>query len=132
MTTLPIRLDGIRPMSVNAAFSVYKGKKLKTKEYRTYESKILLELTRKKIKINLPEKGPLFISLTIGVSSRFDIDNAVKPFIDILQKAYNFNDNRITHLIVEKEVVKRNEEFIEFQLGPRYPFGKPEKEETFS
>ena len=120
MTTLPIRIDNIRPMSVNSAYSVYKGKKIKTKEYRTYEQKVLIELTRRKINLNLPKEGELYLFLTIGVSSRFDIDNAIKPFVDILQKKFNFNDNRIAFLQVEKEIVKRNDEFIEFMLGPRY------------
>ena len=117
--SLPIKLKGIRPMSVNAAFSVYKGKKIKSEEYRTYETKIFVELTRRKIKLNLPKKGPLSLYLEIGVSSRFDIDNACKPFLDILQKKFNFNDNRVTRVVLEKVTVKRGEEYIRFLLGPR-------------
>ena len=78
-----IRLD-VRPMSINAAYSIRKGRKLKTKEYRTYETKVLVLLTTKKIKIDLPDKGELYLFLKIGVSSRFDLDNAIKPFLDIL------------------------------------------------
>ena len=118
MLTTPIRIN-VRPLSVNAAYSVFKGRKLKTKKYREYEERILVELARQKVKLNLPAKGQLFFNMTIGVASRFDIDNAVKCLVDILQKKFDFNDNRITVMHLEKEVVKKGEEYISFQLGPR-------------
>lgn len=122
-----IRLD-VRPMSINAAYSIRKGRKLKTKEYRTYETKVLVLLTTKKIKIDLPDKGELYLFLKIGVSSRFDLDNAIKPFLDILQKKFNFNDNRVTKISLEKEIVSRGSEYIEFFISPRWVNGKPKEE----
>ena len=121
--TLPIKLK-IKPLSVNEARSIFKGKKLKTRKYREYETAVLIELIRKKIKLNLPKTGDLYLYLKIGVGRNFDADNAAKPLIDIFQKHFKFNDNRITYLVIEKEVVKKGEEFIEFQLTPRFIEGE--------
>ena len=110
----------VKPLSVNNAFSVYRGKKLKTQKYRQYEQTIIAHLIKSKMKLNLPPKGDLYLFLKIGVSRSFDVDNAIKPFTDIIQTYFKFNDNRITYLQVEKEIAKRGEEFIEFKLGPRF------------
>lgn len=115
----PIKLE-VKPLSVNNAFSVYKGKKLKTKQYRQYEKTIIAHLIKSKIKLKLPPNGDLYLYLKIGVSRAFDTDNAAKPLIDIFQGYFGFNDNRITYLVIEKDVVKRGNEYIEFQLSPRF------------
>lgn len=66
--------------------------------------------------MEIPE-GNLWLTIWIGVSNRgFDVDNCAKPFIDILQKKYEFNDNRIYVLHVMKEIVKKGDEFIEFKI----------------
>ena len=111
-----IRLK-VKPLSVNEAYAVFRGRKLKSKKYRQYETAVTAHLIKQKVKIALPKKGQLYLHLKIGVSRGFDIDNAVKPFIDILQPYFNFNDNRISYLQVEKDVIKKGEEYIEFQLG---------------
>ena len=99
----------IKPLSVNQC---WQGKRFKTKTYRLYEKEILLNL--KKIKV--PE-GNLQINLIFGLSSKnADWDNPIKPFQDILQKKYDFNDSRIYKAIVEKVIVKEGEEFIKFEL----------------
>jgi hypothetical protein len=59
----------------------------------------------------------LEISIVVGVSNMaFDVDNVVKPFLDILQKKYNFNDRYIFRLIVEKVIVVKGAEFVEFYI----------------
>ena len=64
----------------------------------------------------VPE-GKLKLELTFGFSSKAsDIDNPVKPFQDILQKKYDFDDKMIYTLIVHKEIVPKGEEFISFTL----------------
>jgi hypothetical protein len=40
----------------------------------------------------------------------------VKPFQDILQKRYNFDDRDIFKATVEKEIVKKGAEFIDFKI----------------
>ena len=60
---------------------------------------------------------PIELSAKVWFSSRWaDIDNWLKLFIDVLQKKYGFNDNRIYKLIIEKEITKKWEEFIEFNI----------------
>jgi len=67
-------------------------------------------------KIDIPE-GKLKLVLEFGVSSKLaDWDNPIKPFQDILQKKYGFNDNRVYEAIVKKVDVKKGEEFISFEF----------------
>lgn len=100
----------IKPLSVNR---VWQGKRFKTPEYKKYETDVLLMLPNK---IELP-KSPLSLKLEFGVSSKLaDIDNGVKPFLDILQKKYGINDRDIYHLQVLKTIVKKGQEFIKFKI----------------
>lgn len=99
----------IKPLSVNKA---WQGKRFKTIDYTRFE-RYLMYLLPKKVKI--PEKIELRIKW--GLSSKLaDIDNPLKPFIDVLQKKYKFNDNQIFRLIVEKEETKKGDEFIAFEI----------------
>tara|TARA_R100001463_G_scaffold74511_1_gene128529 strand:+ start:195 stop:527 length:333 start_codon:yes stop_codon:yes gene_type:complete len=102
-----------KPLSVNNA---YMGRKRKTAEYRMYEADLPMLLPE----IEVPRKGDLGLRVLWGFSrpGASDIDNPLKPFIDILQKTYGFNDNRIYELIVHKVKTKKGEEFIEFDLYP--------------
>ncbi|MDE1465373.1 hypothetical protein [Spartinivicinus poritis] len=101
----------IKPLSVNEA---YYGKKVKTKKYRDYEEELFSTLPD----LIIPE-GKLTLELLTSYSNtRADIDNALKPFIDILQKRYSFNDNKIFRLFTEKQVVKRGEENLKFRITP--------------
>ncbi len=62
-------------------------------------------------------KKPLKLDLVFGFSSNgSDIDNPVKPLLDILQKKYGFNDNQIFELNIKKEIVKKNKEFIKLNI----------------
>ena len=61
--------------------------------------------------------GKLSLIIEAGFSSRgSDVDNIAKPFIDILQKHYGFNDSRIYKLIIMKAIVKKGDEYIDFSL----------------
>jgi len=109
------RVD-IKPLSVNQC---WQGKRFKTKEYTLYEKEVMLKLQAYDLK---QCKEPLEMSLIVGVSNiAADIDNVVKPFIDILQKKYNFNDKYIFRLIVEKVLVLKGAEFIEFYIKKCIP-----------
>lgn len=99
----------IKPLSVNKAWA---GKRFKTPEYKLYEQELLLRLKPMK----LPDK-PYKLHLTFGVSNmQSDWDNPIKPFVDILQKRYGFNDRDIYQGIVNKVKVKKGEEYINFSL----------------
>jgi len=99
----------IKPLSVNEAF---RGRRFKTKKYIEFQQEMLLKLP----KIDIPE-GKLEIHYKIGFSSKgSDLDNALKQLNDCLQKKYAFNDNLIYRILAEKEIVKKGQEFIEFNI----------------
>lgn len=101
----------IKPMSVNKA---WQGKRFKTKEYKSYERDCLKLLPNS---IEVPD-GQLKLSLVFGVSSKLaDADNPVKCFVDILQKKYGFNDNKIYKYDIEKKDVKKGCEYIAFAIN---------------
>ncbi len=98
-----------KPLSVNEA---WQGKRYKTAKYKKYEVAMLYSLPHDKI----PE-GKLRIDITYGFSNvNSDIDNPTKMFLDILQKRYNFNDSRIYELNLKKEIVKKGDEFIKYDI----------------
>jgi len=100
----------IKPLSVNQC---WQGKRFKTPKYKQYEFELLLLL---KPNLSIP-KGRLSLLITFGLSSKLnDIDNGLKPFIDVLQKKYGFNDRDIYKLEVEKVIVEKGKEFIEFEI----------------
>lgn len=96
-------------MSVNEA---WQGKRFKTNKYKSYERDVLLMLP----KIEIPE-GELSINLEFGVSSKLaDWDNPIKPFVDILQKKYDFDDNRIFEANVKKRICDKGAEYVMFEI----------------
>lgn len=99
----------VKPLSVNQC---WKGKRYKTETYKAYEQEVWYLLPNS----NIP-KGKLKLKIKVGLSSKnADVDNIAKPFIDILQKKYIFNDKMIYKLILEKEDVKKGEEYIDFKI----------------
>ena len=103
-----MRID-YKPLSVNEC---WKGRRFKTDEYKRYERSLLFMLP----KYSLPLK-PFAVSLVFGLSTlNADIDNPVKPLLDILQKKYGFNDRDIMSLRVVKRKVEKGSEFINFTI----------------
>lgn len=99
----------IKPLSVNQC---WQGKRFKTPKYKVYEKELLLKLPNISV-----SKYKLSITLLFGFSSRLsDIDNGIKPLLDIMQKKYNFDDRMIYELNVKKEIVKKGNEFINIKL----------------
>lgn len=99
----------IKPLSVNQA---WRGRRWKTRDYSDYEKDLLLLLP----KMNVPN-GRLSIKLVFGLSSRSgDLDNPVKPFVDVLQKKYGFDDKVIYEMHVQKEIVSKGDEYIQFDI----------------
>ena len=91
----------IKPLSVNQA---WQGKRFKTPLYKKWSVQTLLMLPKK---IDVPE-GKLKVKINFGFSnSGSDIDNPVKPFLDMFKFKYDINDNRIYKLEVEKFIVKK-------------------------
>jgi len=99
----------IKPLSVNQA---WQGRRFKTPDYKRYEEEFLLKLTSGPV----PD-GMLAVWVELGFSNKAsDIDNPIKPLLDILQKKYGFNDSEIYSLIVEKRIVMKGEEYIRFRI----------------
>lgn len=105
----------IKPMSINRRSTVVKGRIRKTEEWKKYMKFVVLQLPRSSYFDCL--EGQMKLDIVFGFSNRgADIDNPVKPFMDCLQSKYGFNDNQIYSLDVKKEIVKKGDEFIKFQL----------------
>lgn len=98
------------PLSVN---KVWQGKRFKTNDYHAYEQELFYKLP----KMEIPE-GELKLTITFGMSNgASDIDNPLKPFLDILQKKYLFNDKNIYELHVRKQKTLKGQEYIDFELS---------------
>jgi len=99
----------IKPLSVNKC---WQGRRFKTKEYKDYEKLLLRALPD----ITIPEP-PFEVVYEFGFSSSAsDLDNPVKPFQDILQKRYGFNDKDIELMTVRRHKVKKGLDFISFEI----------------
>ena len=104
----------IKPLSVNQA---WQGKRYKTVQYKDYEYLLLALLP----KMEIPE-GALKIDLVFGFSNpNSDWDNPIKPFVDILQKKYGFNDSRILEAHVKKVKVKKGDDYVRFKISEASP-----------
>lgn len=99
----------IKPLSVNQC---WQGQRFKSPKYKAYEKELLLIL-----KPILIPPAPYKISFEFGLSNSLaDWDNPVKPFQDVLQKRYGFNDRDIIEATVKKTKVKKGDEFISWNL----------------
>ena len=103
----------IKPLSVNKC---WQGRRFKTQDYKQYEKDVLIQLKP----MEIPEGGIKLI-IEAGLSNKAaDLDNIAKPFIDILQKKYGFNDSQIYGLTMIKVLVKKGEEYIEYIIESLY------------
>jgi Holliday junction resolvase RusA-like endonuclease len=99
----------IKPLSVNQAWA---GRRFKTPIYKKYERDLLLLLPSR-----FYSSQKLSIKIDFGFSSTAsDIDNPLKPFLDILQKKYKIDDKQIYELTVTKTIVKKGFEYINFEI----------------
>jgi Holliday junction resolvase RusA-like endonuclease len=105
-----MELIQIKPLSVNEA---WQGKRFKTDKYKQWIKNSIIQLKS----IPIPESQKLTLIVIFGVSSKAsDIDNPLKPLLDLIQKKYGINDNRFYKLEVTKEIVKKGKEFIKFDI----------------
>mgnify|MGYP001571539377 CR=1 FL=1 len=88
----------ISPLSINAA---WQGRRFKTSTYLEYEKELLYVLPKKE-----QIKGLVEVNITFYFKNclKRDIDNAIKPLLDILvKKGYIEDDRKIMKLTVLKE-----------------------------
>lgn len=99
-----------KPISVNECWM---GRRFKTKKYEMYERELFIKLDNSILEV----EPPYCFQIVLGLSNiTSDIDNPLKPFIDILQKKYNFNDRHIYELLIKKTIVPKGAEFINFKI----------------
>jgi Holliday junction resolvase RusA-like endonuclease len=104
----------LKPLSINDA---YRGRRFKSMDYKQYAKDLPFLLP----KLEVPE-GKLQLHLEFGFSNQAsDTDNCIKPFLDLLQECYGFNDKRVFRIIAEKEIVPKGNEYIKFILVPLQP-----------
>lgn len=103
-----------KALSVNKC---WQGKRYKTTEYKEYESKLLTLMPKKKV----DAEAMLCIEIFFGYKNKLaDIDNGLKPLLDILQKKYGFNDRNIFELNVRKAHTEKD--FIQVTIKNLLPF----------
>lgn len=91
---------------------MWRGRRFKSDEYKRFERDMLFLLP----KFTMPDK-PFSVVINFGMSTlNADIDNPVKPFLDILQKKYGFNDRDIMQLHLFKTKTEKGKEFINFTI----------------
>jgi len=101
----------IKPLSINEAF---KGRRFRSSKYDIFIIRVLKMLPDKVI---IPDEKNIKLALEFGFSSsRSDIDNGIKTFVDCLVKKYGVDDRYIYELHVFKKVVEKGEEFIKFKI----------------
>lgn len=99
----------IKPLSAN---EMWQGKRFRSPKYKSYSTAVLCSLP----KITIPE-GKLEIHYKFGFSSHgSDLDNPTKGIQDLLSQKYGFNDNRIWRITIDKEIVPKGQEYIEFEI----------------
>ena len=100
----------IKPLSVNRS---YQGRRFATPELKAYKQE-LAYLLPKAMKIPM---GKLGLHYIFGVSSKnADGDNLIKAFQDCLSENYFFNDKDIYEWRVEKKIVPKGKEYIQFEF----------------
>ena len=104
----------MKPLTVNRA---WKGRRYKSDQYTAFETELMYRLPPKLRGFDPTSNKKLEIFLEFGVSnSGSDWDNPIKPFVDVLQIKYGFNDKFIYDAVVRKRVVKKGLEYIKFEL----------------
>jgi len=104
----------IKPLSVNKC---WQGRRFKTPDYTVYEHEFLTLLSIQSEPFAIYEK--MWITIIAGLSyKKADIDNIVKPVLDILQKKYGFDDNQIYKLTAIKKIVDKGSEYVTISTSP--------------
>jgi crossover junction endodeoxyribonuclease RusA len=73
----------IPPSTNNLFFNLPKGGRAPTGEYKQWQSHAGLILNRQGAR---PVKGPVRIDIKVCDAGRFDLDNTIKPTLDLLKK----------------------------------------------
>jgi Holliday junction resolvase RusA-like endonuclease len=115
---MKILLD-IKPLSINKCWC---GRRFKTKDYLQYEKDIFWLLTQHKVKadekILKSESVAIIFAFYLKSILKSDVDNYLKPLIDILVKNGFIKDDRyVTALHIYK--IKSDRDCIEIEIRDR-------------
>lgn len=103
----------IIPLSVNGA---WQGRRFKTPAYVKFQNTLLTILPNKIYQFNNNSK--LKMKYIFGFSSKLsDLANPEKLVTDILCKKYGFDDRQIYLMTLEKVIVPKGAEFIDFEIS---------------
>lgn len=107
-------VTGVKPLSMNRA---YRGIRYKTKDYLDYiEDMMILLPKHKTLEIDQPLYLKVRITLPKAMFFRSDVDNFIKPLLDILvKKEYLVDDRYVNQISICK--VLGIEYKIEVKLG---------------
>ena len=98
-----------KPLSVNSAHTMRKSK---TAAYREYEKNLIPLLEKIKITDIDPTDMYLKIHFVFGFSNNAsDVDNPIKPLLDIMQNHIGFNDKIVRELSARKNIVLKGGEY---------------------
>jgi len=99
----------IKPISVNQC---WQGRRFKAPAYKAWETEMLLKMPKGEILA-----PPFRLYIEFGFSTyTSDLDNGLKPTIDLIQKKYGINDRDIMEIYAKKKIVKKGQEFIKYQI----------------
>lgn len=96
----------IKPLSVNKCWA---GRRFKTPEYKQFEKDLSILIKEKKLK---KFKGEVEIDIFFRFKNKLsDIDNCVKPILDILVKNGIIEDDRMIRALFLFKDIAKNDSF---------------------
>jgi len=106
---IEIKKIGIKPYSVN---SCWQGRRFKTKDFKDWEYNVLLLLPKQEM---IKGECAIFFKFYLKSIVRGDLDNLIKPLLDICVKKGYIEDDRFIMEIGAKKI-KREDEGFEIQI----------------
>ena len=105
----------IKPLSINIAY--YRNKQ-KSSAYRLYEDEWQTYLAGLSMPDDIIVKDMKFaITMNFGFSNKAaDVDNPIKPLIDVMQNWMGFNDKQVYTVKAYKHLTKRGKEFTDIKI----------------
>ena len=97
----------LKPLTTNR---LWKGRRFKTAEYKQYEAAMVALLNRSGLEI---PPGRVVFEVVAGVTGLYDLDNAIKSTLDVIQ-LYDphFNDRDVFKIVAEKYLTPRRDNFL--------------------
>jgi len=98
----------VLPPSANSLFlNVQRGRRIKTKAYREWlsEAEVGIRCAAREARWKAPApKVPLHVAMVVHLDFRRDLDNVIKPTLDVLCRAGVIADDRWVHHIEAQRI----------------------------